>query len=160
MTQARKHRGFRTERVVAEYLTQWWSGATIGRGNGKDIVNVPYDLEIKARSDFSPLAWLRQSRKRTEKSGELSLVCVRMNGQGESAEEYLAFLSFGDLVQLLVKAGYANLQTDTDKMSPERCNQCGAWKIEGSTCTTCFPHGVYKAIQDPTAIVSADDAKL
>ena len=137
MTQARKHRGFRTERVVAEYLTQWWSGATIGRGNGKDIVNVPYDLEIKARSDFSPLAWLRQSRKRTEKTGELSLVCVRMNGQGESAEEYLAFLSFGDLVQLLVKAGYANFQTDTDKMNPERCTRCGAWKIEGCLCPTC-----------------------
>ena len=145
MTRARVHRGLRTERVVAEGLHPWWPHATVGRGNGKDILNVPFDLEIKARSDFSPLAWLRQSRKRTEKSGELSLVCVRMNGQGESMEEYLAFLSFGDLVQLLVKAGYANFQTDTAKMSPERCTSCGAWKIEGSACVTCE---------------KADDAKL
>ena len=137
MSQHRKHRGLRTERVVSQYLQQWWSGATVGRGNGKDVINVPYDLEIKSRSDFSPLAWLRQSQRRTEKTGELSLVCVRMNGQGEKPEDYLAFCSFGDMVQLLVKAGYANFQTDTDKMVPERCTRCGGWKIEGALCPNC-----------------------
>lgn len=136
-SQARKHRGLRTERVVAEYLTQWWSGATVGRGNGKDVVNVPFDLEVKARSTFSPLEWLRQSRKRTEKTGELSLVCVRMNGQGESAEDYLAFLSMRDLVQLLIKAGYGQFQTDSDKMEPDRCTRCGGWMIKGCLCPNC-----------------------
>jgi len=138
MSQHRKARGFRTERVVAEYLQQWWHGATVGRGNGKDVQNVPFDLEIKARSDFAPLAWLRQSQKRTEKSGEMSLVCVRMNGQGERPEDFLAFLSMGDLVQLLIKAGYGTLQTDSDKMSPTRCRWCGAWMIEGAMCMTCY----------------------
>lgn len=137
MSRQRVHRGLRTERVVAESLHPWWPFATVGRGNGKDILNVPFDLEIKARSDFAPLAWLRQSQKRTEKTGELSLVCVRMNGQGEKPEDYLAFLSFGDLVQLLVKAGYANLQSDSDKMLPIRCRWCGAWMIEGAMCNTC-----------------------
>jgi len=51
-SQSRKHRGFRTERVVATYLQQWWSGAAVGRGSGKDIVNIPIDIEVKARSDF------------------------------------------------------------------------------------------------------------
>jgi len=136
-SQHRKHRGFRTERVVANYLQQWWSGATVGRGNGKDVVGVPYDLEVKARSTFNPVEWARQGRKRTEKSGELSLVVCRMNGQGEDAAEYLAFLKFSDLVELLIKAGYADFQADTDKLEPERCRICGSWKFINCPCKTC-----------------------
>jgi len=111
-SQHRKHRGFRTERVVATYLQQWWSGAAVGRGNGKDIVNIPIDIEVKARSDFNPMEYIRQGRKRTEKSGELTTVVCRMNGQGEDAAEYLAFLPFSDLVQLLIKAGYTDFQQE------------------------------------------------
>ena len=135
-SQHRKHRGFRTERVVADYLSQWWHGATVGRGNGKDCINVPFDLEVKARSQFDPMGFLRQSRKRTEKSGELSLVVCRMNGQGEDAGEYLAFLKFSDLVQLLIKAGYADFQTDTDKLEPVYC-RCGNTIMKGSPCHIC-----------------------
>ena len=135
-SQHRKYRGFKTERVVAEYLSQWWSGATVGRGAGKDIVNIPIDVEVKSRSDFNPLAWLRQGRKRTEKSGELSLVVCRMNGQGEDAAEYLAFLKFSDLVELLVKAGYTDFQADTDKLEPVYC-QCGNTIMKGSPCHVC-----------------------
>jgi hypothetical protein len=136
-SQHRKHRGLRTERVVAEYLSQWWKGAAVGRGNGKDVINVPFDLEVKARSAFSPMEWLRQSQKRTEKTGELSLVCVRMNGQGENVEDMLAFLSMGDLTRLLIKAGYANIQGDTVNLEPTRCRWCGSWMIEGSMCPVC-----------------------
>jgi hypothetical protein len=136
-SQHRKHRGFRTERVVAEYLSQYWSGATVGRGNGKDIVNIPMDIEVKARTAFQPLEWLRQSRKRTEKSGELNLVVCRMNGQGEDAAEYLAFLKFSDLVQLLIKAGYTDFQKDTVNLEPIYCTKCGALTIKGSVCRTC-----------------------
>ena len=136
-SQSRKHRGLRTERVVAEYLSQWWQGATVGRGNGKDIVNIPVDIEVKARTAFQPLEWLRQSRKRTEKNGELNLVVCRMNGQGEDAAEYLSFLKFSDLVQLLIKAGYTDFQADTDKLEPERCKICGSWKFINCPCKTC-----------------------
>ena len=135
-SQSRKHRGLRTERVVAEYLSQWWQGATVGRGNGKDIVNIPMDIEVKARTAFNPLEWLRQSRKRTEKNGELNLVVCRMNGQGEDAAEYLAFLKFSDLVQLLIKAGYADFQADTDKLEPVYCT-CGNTIMKGSPCHVC-----------------------
>ena len=135
-SQSRKHRGLRTERVVAEYLSQWWQGATVGRGNGKDIVNIPMDIEVKARTAFNPLEWLRQSRKRTEKNGELNLVVCRMNGQGEDAAEYLAFLKFSDLVQLLIKAGYTDFQANTDKLEPVYCT-CGNTIMKGSPCHVC-----------------------
>ena len=135
-SQSRKHRGFKTERVVAEYLSQYWSGATVGRGNGKDIVNVPMDIEVKARTAFQPLEWLRQSRKRTEKNGELNLVVCRMNGQGEDAAEYLAFLPFSDLVQLLIKAGYTDFQADTVNLEPTYC-RCGNTIMKGSPCHIC-----------------------
>ena len=108
----------------------------MGRGNGKDIVNIPMDIEVKARADFKPLEWLRQSRKRTEKSGELSIVVCRMNGMGESAAEYLAFMQFSDLVQLLIKAGYTDFQADTDKLEPTYC-KCGNTIMKGSPCHIC-----------------------
>lgn len=135
-SQHRKHRGYRTERVVSQYLSQWWTGAAVGRGAGKDVVNVPFDLEVKARSDFQPLAWLRQSQKRTEKTGELSLVCVRMNGQGENVEDMLAFMSMGDLTKLLLKAGYADFQADTVNLEPTYC-RCGNTIMKGSPCHIC-----------------------
>ena len=135
-SQHRKHRGFKTERVIATYLQQWWPGAAVGRGNGKDIVNIPIDLEVKARSTFQPLEYLRQSRKRTEKTGELSAVVCRMNGQGEDAAEYLAFLPFSDFVALLIKAGYTDFQADTDKLEPSYC-KCGNTIMKGSPCHIC-----------------------
>jgi len=135
MTRHRKDRGLRTERVIASYLQQWWQFANVGRGAGKDILNVPFDVEIKARSSFQPLEWLRQATKRAD-GKELPFVVSRMNGQGESAEDYLAFMRFGDLVQLLIKAGYAEFQTDTDKLIPVYCT-CGNTIMEGSSCPIC-----------------------
>jgi hypothetical protein len=137
VTRHRKDRGFRTERVVAAYLSQWWRSASVGRGAGKDCQNVPFDIEVKARTDFQPLAWLRQATKRAAASNELPIVVCRMNGQGEDASEYLAFMRFGDLVQLLLDAGYGDIQQDTVNLEPERCAQCGSWKLVGVICRTC-----------------------
>jgi len=137
MSQSRKHRGYRTERVIESYLSQWWENASVGRGAGKDIHNVPFDCEIKARTEFQPLAWLKQVTKRVAASNELPFVVCRMNGQGEDAAEYLAFMRFGDLVQLLLKAGYGDIQTDSVQLEPERCTKCGSWKLKDVPCTTC-----------------------
>ena len=135
MTRSRKDRGFRTERVVAAYLSRWWGNASIGRGAGKDIHNVPFDIEVKARSDFQPLAWLKQVEKRTQ-GKELSAVVCRMNGQGEDASQYLAFMRFQDLIQLLLPI-YGDINKDSVELEPERCNQCGSWKIKDVPCRTC-----------------------
>ena len=136
MSQSRKHRGYRTERVIESYLSQWWENASVGRGAGKDIHNVPFDCEIKARSEFAPLAWLKQVTKRAA-GKELPFVVCRMNGQGEDAAEYLAFMRFGDFVQLLLTAGYGNIETNSVQLEPERCAQCGSWKLKDVSCTTC-----------------------
>ena len=136
-SQSRKHRGYRTERVIESYLSQWWENASVGRGAGKDIHNVPFDAEIKARSSFAPLAWLKQVAKRAAPQNELPFVVCRMNGQGEDAAEYLAFMRFGDLVQLLLMAGYGDIQKDSVELEPERCNLCGSWKIKDVQCRTC-----------------------
>ncbi len=80
MTRSRKDRGLRTERLVQQYLSQWWESAAVGRGAGKDVLNVPFDIEIKARSSFQPLAFLKQSEARA-KGQEKSIVVCRMNGQ-------------------------------------------------------------------------------
>jgi len=137
-SQSRKHRGFRTERVVATYLSQWWRSASIGRGSGKDIHNVPFDIEVKARSDFQPLAWLKQVEKRTQ-GKELSVVVCRMNGQGEDAAEYLAFMRFSDLIQLLLPI-YGDNDQESVQLEPERCAQCGSWKLVNVPCRTCNAH--------------------
>lgn len=130
-SQSRKHRGYRTQRVVAQYLSQWWEHAeSAGAGRqGKDITGVPFDLEIKARTAFSPKAWLDQVRQRVV-IGELPIVVMRFNGQGEDASTYGAMLRFDDLVSLLLKAGYG-----TEALQVERCKGCGGWMQ--SICTTC-----------------------
>lgn len=136
MSQSRKHRGFRTERVVAEYLKRWWEGATVGRGSGRDILNVPFDCEVKARTGLDVLGTLRQIEARTDKSGLLGFACFRLNGQGEKPEEYVAMLRLGDLVELLRAAGYEK-RTDTVKESQiRRCSQCGEWTIN-DPCNWC-----------------------
>jgi hypothetical protein len=85
MSQSRKHRGFRTERVVADYLRRWWEGAVVGRGSGRDILNVPFDCEVKARTGLDVVGTLRQIEARTDESGLLGFACFRLNGQGEKA---------------------------------------------------------------------------
>jgi hypothetical protein len=138
-SQSRKHRGYRTEKVVAEYLSQWWPHALAnGAGrSGNDVTGVPFNLEIKARSAFQPKAWIDQVSKRSESVGELPLVVARMNGQGEDASQYLAFMRVGDLVNLLLAAGYGDLQSNVRELEPERCNKCGAWTFKDVECRTC-----------------------
>jgi hypothetical protein len=136
MSQSRKYRGFRTERVVAEYLKRWWEGASVGRGNGRDLVNVPFDIEIKARTGLDVSGTLRQIETRSAKSGLLGFACFRLNGQGEQAENYVAMLRLGDLVELLVAAGYENRKATIKDSDIKRCNQCGEWTVN-DPCNWC-----------------------
>lgn len=130
MANHRKHRGYRTQKVIAEYLKQWWAYAdTAGAGRqGEDILNIPtVSIEVKARADFQPLAWIKQAEANA--NGKLPMVIMRCNGQGEDVGQYLAFMRVQDLVPLIHQAA------PTDK--PIKCNQCGYWTFEGKDCTTC-----------------------
>ena len=135
-SQARKHRGFRTERVVAEYLSTWWSGACVGRGSGKDIVNVPFDAEVKSRTGFQPLSYLRQLKARTDISGELGFGVLRLNGQGEDAAEYACIIRLADLLPLLILK-YGHLDKEPTDADIDRCSGCGSYMIR--KCLTCQP---------------------
>jgi hypothetical protein len=136
MSQSRKHRGFRTERVVAEYLKRWWDGATVGRGSGRDILNVPFDCEVKARTGLDPVGTLRQIEARTAESGLLGFACFRLNGQGEQAADYVAMLRLGDLVELLLAAGYKNRKDIVEDKDITRCLDCGIYAL-GERCQFC-----------------------
>ena len=136
MSQSRKHRGFRTERVVAEYLKRWWENASIGRGSGRDIYGVPFDCEVKARTGLDVVGTLRQIETRTAESGLLGFACFRLNGQGEQAENYVAMLRLGDLVELLRAAGYEDRRDNVKDSDIRRCNQCGEWTIN-DPCNWC-----------------------
>jgi len=154
-SQARKHRGFRTERVVAQYLSTVWSGATVGRGSGKDIVNVPFDVEVKARAGFQPLAYLKQLKARTSVSGELGFGVVRLNSQGEDAAEYCVVMRLADLLPLL-QLKYGHLDKEPTEADIDRCTGCGSYMIR--KCFTCQPtttdasHAIYlkKSLMDST----------
>jgi len=136
MTQHRKHRGFRTERVVAEYLSTQWQGACVGRGSGKDIVNLPFDVEVKARAGFQPLAYLKQLKARTSTSGELGFGVIRLNGQGEDAAEYACIIRLADLLPLLILK-YGHLTSEPTEADIDRCSICGSYMIR--KCFTCHP---------------------
>jgi hypothetical protein len=145
-SQARKHRGFRTERVVAQYLSTVWQGACVGRGSGKDVVNVPFDVEVKARAGFQPLAYIKQLKARTAISGELGFGVIRLNGQGEDAREYAAIIRLEDLLPLL-QLKYGHLDKEPTDADIDRCSACGSYMIR--KCLTCQP-----------TITSAPDAIL
>ena len=133
---SRKARGFRTERVVAEYLRRWWENASVGRGSGRDILNVPFDCEVKARTGLDVVGTLRQIESRTKESGLLGFATFRLNGQGEHAEDYVAMLRLSDLVELLLAAGYDKRKDVVNDSDIRRCNQCGEWTIN-DPCNFC-----------------------
>ena len=135
-SQHRKHRGFRTERVVAQYLSTVWQGACVGRGSGKDIVNVPFDVEVKARAGFQPKAYLAQLKTRTAVSGELGFGVIRLNGQGEDARDYAAIIRLEDLLPLL-QLKYGHLNSEPTEADIDRCTACGSYMIR--KCLTCQP---------------------
>lgn len=122
---------------MAQFLEQWWPHATVGRGMGKDIYGVPFDVEVKARTGLDIKGTLRQIQARTSKSGDLGFACFRLNGQGEDVREYVAMLRLEDLVELLLKAGYQNMPVDPKDSDITKCSGCGSWVFEGMDCATC-----------------------
>jgi hypothetical protein len=108
----------------------------VGRGSGKDIVNVPFDVEVKARAGFQPLAYLKQLKARTSTSGEMGFGVIRLNGQGEDAAEYCAIIRLADLLPLLILK-YGHLDKQPTEADIDRCSGCGSYMIR--KCLTCQP---------------------
>ena len=108
----------------------------MGRGSGKDVVNVPFDVEVKARAGFQPLAYLKQLKARTAISGELGFGVIRLNGQGEDAREYAAIIRLEDLLPLL-QLKYGHITSEPTDADIDRCTACGTYMIQ--RCLTCQP---------------------
>jgi len=123
-----------------------WAGACVGRGSGKDIVNVPFDVEVKARAGFQPLAYIKQLKARTAISGELGFGVIRLNGQGEDCGEYACIIRLEDLLPLLILK-YGHLDKEPTEADIDRCSGCGSYMIR--KCFTCQP-----TITDATNAIS------
>ena len=110
MSQSRKHRGYRSQKVLAMYLAKngFPFAESTGAGrSGSDITGcVGIDWEVKARTGFDPAGAIKQLKERAEKS-VLGIVCLRLNGQGEqSVADWVVVLRLEDVVELLRGAGY------------------------------------------------------
>lgn len=126
-SQSRKHRGYRTQKVFAEYIRKLFPYAEpTGAGRqGADILSTPgVWFELKARAGFNPIAALKQieadaksavkgSSWELDGMPDLSVAVLRMNGQGEAnIGEWVTCMRVDTLIQLLWEAGYGPEGTD------------------------------------------------
>ena len=110
MSQSRKHRGYATQRIVADYLREqgWEHALPVGAGrDGSDVTGIDgLDIEIKARTNLDLPGLMRQLSERKASTG-LGVGVLRLNGQGEkSVEQFVAVLTLADLTYLLKASGY------------------------------------------------------
>jgi len=110
MSQSRKHRGYKTQRIIAEYLVEngWPNALPVGAGReGSDITGINgLDIEIKARTRLDLSGLMKQLQDRKNGVG-MGVGVLRLNGQGEkSVGQYVAILTFDDLIYLLKSSGY------------------------------------------------------
>lgn len=109
-SQHRKHRGYATQRMVADYLKENgfpYAESTGAGRQGSDVTGTPaIDWEVKARADFNPSAALKQLSARA-KDGVTPIAVLRLNGQGEaSVGDFAAIVPLSVIVKLLREAGY------------------------------------------------------
>lgn len=110
-TQHRKHRGYRTQKLVAQWFSThgWpWAESTGASRQGADITGTPdIAIEVKARRNLDPLAWIRQAE--TGANGRLPIVVFRPDGAGETTiHQWPILMRLEDLTNLLHAAGYGD----------------------------------------------------
>jgi hypothetical protein len=110
MTQSRKHRGYRTQRVVAERFAAngFPHAEPVGAGRaGTDILGlVGIDVEVKARRGLNIKALMDQLNERAQ-DGVLGIGVLRPDGMGEaSIGKWPVVICLDDAIALLRAAGY------------------------------------------------------
>ena len=114
MSPDRRARGAATERHAANHLANnGWPYASVQRGPGTDITGVPgWDIEVKARRAFTPLAWIRQVTRRAHAPNTACL--IRPDGMGpEHVGDWLFVMRFDDAIRLIHEAGYGTPNAHT-----------------------------------------------
>ena len=109
---SRRQRGRDSEKCVADYLVRHGfktAHVTSMAASGSDVLGIPgIDFEIKARSGLPISETLAQLKRRRHETG-LGIGVLRLNGQGEKAVgDWVAILTFDDLIYLLKAAGYGS----------------------------------------------------
>jgi hypothetical protein len=115
VSQHRKHRGYRSQKLVAEHFANngWpFAESTGASRQGSDVTGVPgLAIEVKARRGLSPLAWLKQA----EANEGLPFVVFRPDGAGETTvPSWPCLIRLSDLTDLLRQAGYGSPDTITE----------------------------------------------
>jgi hypothetical protein len=115
LSQHRKHRGYATQRLVAQYLAAhgWPYAESTGAGRtGTDITGTPgIDWEVKARRNLNLIALIDQMRER-QVPFSIPIAVVRPDGRGPATiDDWPAILPLSDLCDLLREAGYGNPTT-------------------------------------------------
>lgn len=110
-SQSRKHRGYATQRHLAEWFARsgWPYAESTGAGRpGIDITGMPgIAVEAKARRGLNLTGWLKQATN--ERRNGLPILIVRPDGFGEKRiAEWPAVLTLADLTELLRQAGYGD----------------------------------------------------
>jgi len=124
VTQARKHRGYASQRIAAEWFQRNgfpYAESTGAGRSGSDITGMPgLDIEVKARTGFSPLAAMRQQEDRAAR-GDLAFALLRMDGQGPAViGAWPVVIRLDTFTQLLRAAGYGDpLTEETDNGGSE-----------------------------------------
>ena len=111
-SQSRKHRGYKSQRDVAEYLAANGFPYAVSTGAGRtgtDVTGViGHDIEVKARRGFNVMAAMKQQAARAAE-GVLSWAVLRQDGQGPaSIEEWPVVVTLGQWVQVLRDAGHGD----------------------------------------------------
>lgn len=106
-TLTRKRRGAETQNCVAAWFREhgWPHAESTGAGRpGVDILGLPgLACEVKARRDFSPMAWLRQAVN----GRGIPFVVHRPDGMGPATiASWPVTLPLSEFTQLLHTAGY------------------------------------------------------
>jgi hypothetical protein len=103
-----KAKGAKTQWLVAEWYRVLWPTANSQAGStrGRDVRDVPADIEVKFRKDFAPLAWLKQARDRGQLPTDVlpPWVVMRPFGLGETLEavpQYLVIRRLSDDTAIL-----------------------------------------------------------
>ena len=111
-SQSRKHRGYRSQKVLANFLAEngFPFAESTGAGrSGTDVTGtVGIDWEVKARTGFNPSSAIAQLKDRANDK-DLGVVVLRLNGQGEkSVGDWVMLVRLEDGVKLLRDAGYGD----------------------------------------------------
>lgn len=103
-SQSRKHRGYQSQTIVANYLQENGHPYALSAGAGRtgsDVTGVPWDVEIKARRGFVAAQTMAQLKARSNE-GQLGFGVLRLDGMGpESIKDWCAIIRFEDLITLL-----------------------------------------------------------